>query len=199
MGQLARSEASRFLALGYQQFRSLQKNEWFDENRLQQLGAQEVVSFKSEYPPSAEQLQNRLKGNMDVYGASDAALLQLSGPLKGVVGLNLAPGNVMFRPGALFLAIGLPKSFERLVGGVSPRDARRVAVYSAFQDLQDPVTLFADEETFDLSCGNNWVLRWATMCPGGRHPASKPLRCLCTPHLGGFADLAAAHETITPS
>jgi hypothetical protein len=150
IGQLARSEASHFFALSYKQFRSLKRYEWFDMNRLQQVGAQEVVRFKSEYPPSAEQLQNRLKGNMDVYGASDAALLQLSGPLKGVVGLKLAPRNVMFRPGAPFLAIGLPKRYECSIG-VSPMKAPRIAVYSAFQDLQDPVTLFADEETFDLS------------------------------------------------
>jgi hypothetical protein len=150
IGQLGRSEASRIFALSYQEFKTLTMSELLDINRLLALGAQEVVNWQSGYPSSAQQLQNRLAGSISVYGKSDAAVLQLSGPLKGVVGLNPVPGNVMFRPGAPFLAIGLPKSHETPMG-VSPKTAQRVAVYSAFQDMENSVTLFADEEAFDLS------------------------------------------------
>jgi hypothetical protein len=197
-GKLARSEASRIFALRYQQYITLKKFEVFNLSRLQEVGAQEVVSFKSEYPASADQLQNRLAGSNSVYEDSDAALLELSSPLAGVVGLNLAPKTVMFRPGAPFLAVGLPKSFETRAGAGSPRDDPRVAVYSAFQDLEEPVMLYADEKT--LSCPQwynlAWVLRRADMCPGGRHSTSKPLSFLGTPHL---ADTATAPKTTHPS
>ncbi len=147
---LTRREAPLIYALGIEQFKKMSQAQWYDVSVLEQLGAQQVLSFRSEYPSTGQQLERQFGGDFSLYGDLDVALLRLAGPLSGVVGLPLAPFTTKFRPGALFLAIGTPPMIEETLG-VHSANAFRVPVYSANQDLRAEVTLSGEAITFDRS------------------------------------------------
>jgi hypothetical protein len=147
---LSRGEASVIYALGFGQFKKMSQAQWYDVSVLEQFGAQQVLSFKSEFPSSGQLLEGRFEGNVNLYGEVDVALLRLAGPLSGVVGLPLAPWTTKFRPGALFLAMGTPDVFETNLG-VYDGNPLRIPIYSANQDLMAQVTLAEEASTFEFS------------------------------------------------
>ncbi len=148
-GTMIRGEASTMYALSYQQFEKVDKHKLFSVSFLREIGAQQVRSWKSDIPSSGDLLQMGLDRKADKLSDVDGALLQLCGPLSGVVGLNPARWTTMFRPGAVFLTLGLPLYYEKEVGIFSSNEPQ-VAIYSANQDLAKPVTLRADTRSFWL-------------------------------------------------
>jgi hypothetical protein len=59
---LAQGEASVIYALGVEQFKKIDQAQWYDVSVLEEFGAQQVLSFKSEYPSSEQQLERRFGG-----------------------------------------------------------------------------------------------------------------------------------------
>jgi hypothetical protein len=162
-GITERQEMSAIYALSYLQLNKVDKSKWFDTKVLQGLGAQTVRSWKSEFPSSGEQLRHLLEKGTYGYKELDAALLQLSGPLRGVVGLNPVPWTTMFRSGALFIANGFPKYYEKEVG-MSYANKPPVPMYAAYQDMERPVTLHAETKTFQLPSVSYYGFSGGPLC-----------------------------------
>jgi hypothetical protein len=88
-GNLVRREASDIYALSYSAWQKLPQTQWFDIAVLEEVGAQKVLSWRSEFPNSALQLAVCLVTGMRLlFEDQDAAILRLSGPLTGVGALD---------------------------------------------------------------------------------------------------------------
>ncbi len=148
---LVRTEASVIRALPYPIWVKLRGLQRFDTAVLEELGAQDVLSLRSEYPKSAKQLQSVRKGKPTVLinAKRDVAVLKLAGPLTGVKGLTPAAWTTMFRLGTPFFSIGLP--LEKEEGGSSKPNIPRTAIYSCYQEFDSPVILSAETKSFQLS------------------------------------------------
>jgi hypothetical protein len=146
---LVQREASEIYAVPFTTWQYLQPSQWFDIITLEKAGAQKVLSWQSDFPSSGQQLKDWLNGNPTSMAEHDAAILKLSGPLRGVVGLAPAASTTRFRIGAPFLSFGLPDELEDL--GQPTPNIPQTAIYSCYQDSRAPVTLSADSRTFTLS------------------------------------------------
>jgi hypothetical protein len=177
-GKMQRAEASTIYALSYRQFEKVDKHHRFSLSFLQEMGAQQVRSWKSDYPSSGKLLQLWGKGKAGTIRDVDGALLQLSAPLSGMVGLNPATWTTVFRPGTVFLTLGLPRYYEKEVG-MSYLNEPLVAIYSADQDLRHPVTLHAEAKTFKSPLVIHPGFSGGPSVPGGttslHHPCSSVL------------------------